>query len=129
MRVLSLSATLLVVATLSSAHTCMAAGSEAGARLGRLFTSESERRALDRPPPPPRPAKVQPRMIEIRLDGIVRREDGRHTIWLNGEARRDVPDLDRHSADRIKVRTASGTVQEVLVGNSFVDEARAWGFE
>ena len=129
MRALFLSATLLAIATLSSADACAAAGSNTGTGLGRLFTSESERRALDRPPPPPKPTKVQPRTIEIRVDGIVRREGGRHTIWLNGEARDDVPDLDGHSSDRIKVRTASGVIQEVLVGNSFVDEARAWGFE
>ncbi|WP_341676157.1 hypothetical protein [Niveibacterium sp. SC-1] len=97
--------------------------------LGRLFTSEAERRAVDDPPPRPKAPKPRARTVEIRVEGIVRREDGRDTIWLNGEARQDVPDLDGHSTDRIRVRTASGKVEEVPVGSSFEGEARAWGFE
>lgn len=64
-----------------------------GDSLGRLFTTEEQRRVLqelkgapeappaDRPPAPvPAPA---PRKISLPvLHGIVWRQDGRHTVWL-----------------------------------------------
>ncbi len=64
--------------------------------LGRLFTTPEQRGgmrhskqdggdALPASPPLPQPAPVPvPRSVSTRLRGIVYRQDGRHTVWLNG---------------------------------------------
>lgn len=69
------------------------AGTAAGAELGRLFYTPAQRAALDKmreknvgkeaasekQPAPPTPQNVS-------LDGIVRRSDGKNTVWLNNRA-------------------------------------------
>ena len=77
----------------------------------RLFTFADERRALDRErnnpsdPPPAKPAleqapplaapevidpipdpPLEPRAITVFINGLVLREDGHHTVWVNGSA-------------------------------------------
>lgn len=60
--------------------------------FGRLFHTPAQRLELDhqrdRPPPPPPPATAAlaappPALL---IDGILRRSDGYHLVWLNGEA-------------------------------------------
>ena len=72
----------------------LGAGTAAGAELGRLFFTPAQRATLDKMraqnvgvektaadtvPAPPLPQNVT-------LDGIVRRSDGRNTVWLNSRA-------------------------------------------
>lgn len=70
-----------------------------GQELGRLFFTPEQRQALDarrraRVPdkPAPAPLAVSP---TTRLDGYVRRSDGRATVWVNGATQdesRPLPD-------------------------------------
>lgn len=71
----------------------LGAGAAAGAELGRLFFTPAQRATLDnmreknigtetagvKEPAPPLPQNVT-------LDGIVRRSDGKNTVWLNSRA-------------------------------------------
>lgn len=69
---------------------CMLAAAPAAAQeLGRLFFTPQQREALDarrkaRVPdkPAPTPLVASP---TTRLDGFVRRSDGRSTVWVNGD--------------------------------------------
>ena len=59
----------------------------AGQEIGRLFFTPEQRAALDAR----RKAKVPDKSAPVaaptlRLDGYVKRTDGRSTIWVNGEA-------------------------------------------
>ncbi|MCB1960021.1 MAG: hypothetical protein KDE68_05795 [Rhodocyclaceae bacterium] len=76
-------------------------GAQAQAPLGRLFFTPQERADLDRgktaatsddTAPPP------------TLDGIVRRSDGRATVWINGQPERRQLD----SASQAAVQDADG---------------------
>ena len=65
----------------------------AAQELGRLFFTPEQREALDarrraRMPdtPAPAPLAVSP---TTRLDGYVRRSDGRSTVWVNGDTAYD----------------------------------------
>lgn len=77
----------VVVAMVLSLPACAATAAD----LGRMFFTPEQRAALDKtrrqtsrseaeqefkPPPPPLPQNVS-------VTGLVRRSDGRHTIWLN----------------------------------------------
>lgn len=71
----------------------LGAGTTAGAELGRLFFTPAQRATLDtmreknigkeavseKEPAPPLPQNVT-------LDGVVRRSDGKNTVWLNSRA-------------------------------------------
>lgn len=71
----------------------LGAGTAAGAELGRLFFTPAQRATLDtmreknigkeavseKEPAPPLPQNVT-------LDGVVRRSDGKNTVWLNSRA-------------------------------------------
>ena len=72
----------------------LASGAAAGADLGRLFFTPEQRAtldimreknvgkeqtAVDQEPAPPLPQNVT-------LDGVVRRSDGKNTVWLNSRA-------------------------------------------
>ncbi|MDW8467835.1 MAG: hypothetical protein RML56_01280 [Burkholderiales bacterium] len=55
--------------------------------LGRLFFTPEQRAALDARRKAKIPEKPAPVVVEApvtRLDGFVRREDGRSTVWVNG---------------------------------------------
>ena len=77
--------------------------------VGRLFFTPEQREALDarrraRVPdkPAPTPTAVSP---TTRLDGYVRRSDGRATVWVNG----DTADDSRPLADgRVSVNVGDG---------------------
>lgn len=69
------------------------AGAAAAQELGRLFFTPEQRDALDarrrsRVPekPAPAPLVIAP---TTRLDGYVRRSDGRSTVWVNGDTADD----------------------------------------
>jgi hypothetical protein len=57
--------------------------------LGRLFFTPEQRDALDarrRARVPDKPAAAPVRASPTtRLDGYVRRSDGKHTVWVNGD--------------------------------------------
>lgn len=65
----------------------LAAAPSAAAELGTLFHTPEERAALDRlrrgepTEPPPAAAEARPPVVT----GYVRRSDGRHTVWVDGE--------------------------------------------
>jgi len=55
--------------------------------LGRLFFTPEQRAALDarrKARIPDKPAAVVPESPVTRIDGFVRRDGGRSTVWLNG---------------------------------------------
>lgn len=61
----------------------------AAQELGRLFFTPEQRAALDarrKARIPDKPAAVVPESPVTRIDGFVRREGGRSTVWLNGVA-------------------------------------------
>lgn len=61
----------------------------AAQELGRLFLTPEQRAALDarrKARIPDKPAAVVPESPLTRIDGLVRREGGRSTVWLNGVA-------------------------------------------
>lgn len=65
--------------------------------LGRLFLTPEQRGALDarrkaRLPDKPAPVVMEP--STTRLDGYVKRSDGKSTIWVNGESLREGPQAD-----------------------------------
>lgn len=66
------------------------AGTAVAQDIGRLFFTPEQRAALDgrrkaRVPDKPSAAPIVASPT-TRLDGFVRRSDGRSTVWLNGEA-------------------------------------------
>ena len=67
-----------------------AAGAAQSQELGRLFFTPEQRSALDarrKARVPDKPAAVPMTESPVtRIDGAVRRSDGRSTVWVNGEA-------------------------------------------
>jgi hypothetical protein len=57
--------------------------------LGRLFFTPEQREALDarrKARVPDKPAAIAAPSPTVRLDGFVKRSDGRSTVWVNGES-------------------------------------------
>lgn len=111
---------------------CMAFSHGVAAQeLGRLFFTPEQRDALDarrRARVPDKPAAV-PMAISptTRLDGYVRRSDGRSTVWVNGDTADDTrPQADGSvsvigdSGERVRLKPGqvldrgSGEVTDVL---------------
>lgn len=91
----------------------VSASAAAQAPLGRLFFTPDERAALDAGGPlHAEPPAAETELTPRRLDGIVRRSDGRATVWINGEAER----RRLGSADRASVQDAEGHWQSLRVG-------------
>ncbi len=92
--------------------------------LGRLFFTPEQRDALDarrraRVPdkPAPTPAFVSP---VTRLDGYVRRSDGRSTVWVNGDTLDDA----RPQADgRVAVPVGEGGARARLKPGEALDRS------
>ncbi|MGQ0751690.1 MAG: hypothetical protein ACT4PS_14240 [Betaproteobacteria bacterium] len=111
-----------------------AAAASAAEPLGRLFYTPAQRAQLDtlrsqkNVAPPVQEAKEPPAAPEVlTYGGIVRRSDGRSTVWINnrmvndGKAPDDLSISSRsRSDDRVRVRLpqAPGPV-ELRVGQSF----------
>lgn len=89
--------------------------------LGRLFFTPEERAALDAGGPVHAEAETQTEIAPRRLDGIVRRSDGRGTVWINGEAER----RRLGSADRAPVQDAEGRWQTLRVGEAADEDVPA----
>jgi hypothetical protein len=75
--------------------------------LGRLFFTPEQRQALDQrrrarvPDRPSAPLVVSP---TTRLDGYVRRQGGKSTVWVNGEALPETaPEAPRIGSGRVTV--------------------------
>lgn len=75
----------------------------ASADFGRLFFSAEERRTLDAPPPPVAPpsAEAAPPPLSRQIDGILKRPDGRLTVWLAGVADWQQADADEFRLHRL----------------------------
>ncbi len=96
-----------------------AAAGDGRPAYGRLFHTPEERARLDAPAPPP-VASEDADTGPVRLDGIVRRSDGRTTVWVDGrvtergEAR---PGADARTA---VLALPNGEQRRLLVGESIV---------
>lgn len=92
------------------------------ASFGRLFHSPEERRQLDQPAAPaatePSPVTSDPR----RLDGIVRRSDGRSTLWIDGHAAGDDTATASSDARAATIVLPDGERLRVLVGESYAPD-------
>lgn len=94
----------LLVLALAGAAAAPAAAQYAEPVLGRLFTAPEERTRIDRdrasapmnpvaaaepapPAPPPVVEAPPPPAAPVRFTGVVRRSDGRATVWVNDEPR------------------------------------------
>lgn len=102
--------------------------------LGRLFFTPEQRQALDERRRARVPDKAAPAPLAVspttRLDGYVRRSDGRATVWVNGASQDDsrplpdgrvaVPVGDGGTRVRLKpgevLDRSSGEVSDVLSG-------------
>ena len=83
--------------------------------LGRLVDTPEQRTALDArrkarvPDKPAAPLVVSP---TTRLDGYVKRSDGRSTVWMNGEPQTegsaDAPRIGGDSSERLAVPAGEG---------------------
>ena len=101
--------------------------------LGRLFHSRVERAALDAARHADRQRAVGNASAQVRIDGYVRRADGRATVWVNGDARSaDAPAGGLRVAPRtgkpgvVAVQAGSDTPSlEVRVGSTLEVAARA----
>ncbi|HEX6320016.1 MAG TPA: hypothetical protein VFZ84_14265 [Burkholderiales bacterium] len=111
--------------------------------LGRLFFTPEQRDALDarrraRVPDKPAPTPIVASPM-TRLDGYVRRSDGRSTVWVNGDTLDDsrtqadgrvsVPAGDGGARVRLKpgevLDRGSGEVSDVLGGRGEVRVRRS----
>lgn len=113
---------LLLIALLAS---CAAVHAQNAPALGRLFSTPSERDALDarrrNGPPPPAAAETAAPAAQaeapaappqVELNGIVRRSGGQSTIWLNDVAQGTGNDNLTGAAQAtpgLKVNTPAGT--------------------
>jgi hypothetical protein len=85
-----------------------------GQELGRLFFTPEQRQALDarrRARVPDRPNAPVVASPTTRLDGYVRRENGKSTVWVNGET------LPESAPEAPRIGGGSGRVN-VNVGES-----------
>lgn len=117
------------------------AAAQSAVIMGRLFASPQERAALDaqrdavlgpapvngqptpppngqaNPPPPSAPVADAPPPPPLQLNGVVRRSDGRSTVWLNQQ-----PQVDGDNAlqdQTLSVRLSSGRQVILKPGQSF----------
>jgi hypothetical protein len=78
------------LAAASAAVALLCAGSATAQELGRLFFTPDQRAALDarrKARVPDKPAAVPVTESPVtRVDGAVRRQGGKSTVWVNGEA-------------------------------------------
>jgi hypothetical protein len=84
----------------------LGAGRAGAQELGRLFFTPEQRAALDarrkaRVPDKPAAAPVTESPL-TRVQGAVRRNDGRSTVWVNGEA---MPEQPRGEGARVQAQT------------------------
>ena len=98
-------------ALMFAAAVALPAPAHAQSALGRLFFSPAERAALDRDTDTPSDAaESTPRT----LNGIVRRSDGKATVWIDGQPQtRQLP-----SANAAPVEAPDGQWRRLKVGES-----------
>jgi hypothetical protein len=98
--------------------TLLLATSAIGAQdLGRLFFTPEERAALDarrKARVPDRPAAPVVASPTTRLDGYVRRSEGRSTVWVNGEALPERPAEARRLKPGEVLDRGTGEVRDVI---------------
>lgn len=98
----------------------VASAAASAQEIGRLFFTPEQRLALDarrKARIPDKPAAVVPESPVTRIDGLVRREGGRSTVWLNGVA---APEHLQPEA----IRIAPGKRDRLAVSVTVGEEAR-----
>ena len=118
------SAVLVLALTLA-----LPAGGVAAQELGRLFFTPEQRQALDarrkaRVPDKPAAAAVAASPT-LRLDGYVKRSDGRSTVWVNGESlgegtQADSPRIDTRDS-RVSVTVGESAARTELKPGEVLD--------
>jgi len=93
--------------------------------LGRLFFTPEQRQALDArrrarlPDRPSAPTAVSP---TTRLDGYVRRGNGKSTVWVNGEPLPEsAPEAPRIGANRATVNVGESGARATLKPGETLD--------
>jgi len=93
--------------------------------LGRLFFTPEQRQALDQrrrarvPDRPSAPLVVSP---TTRLDGYVRRQGGKSTVWVNGEALPETaPEAPRIGSGRVTVNVGESGARTGLRPGEVLD--------
>lgn len=94
--------------------------------FGRLFHTPAQRQQLDARPvrrTPLREAKpaaepAPPRAV-VRIDGILRRSDGRDSVWLNGELQPVPPELQLVPGQRRELVPIDAPRIRLRVGDSW----------
>ncbi|MCB1928254.1 MAG: hypothetical protein KDH17_09490 [Rhodocyclaceae bacterium] len=112
---------LLVLAALASASSVQAADQTA-APYGRLFHSPDERLLIDHPPPPSAPEEPAAEG-PVRLDGIIRRSDGRTVIWVDGRPTTATEAQPTASGSAAVLSLPNGERRRLRVGESIVPGA------
>lgn len=115
----------LLLAPLLLAHLAAASAEE----LGRLFFTPGQREALDarrKARVPDKPAAAVVASPTTRLDGYVKRSDGRSTVFVNGqpllEGTPEAPSVDpERRGGRVSVPTSEGGARYVLKPGQSVD--------
>ncbi|MCB1915585.1 MAG: hypothetical protein KDG52_07710 [Rhodocyclaceae bacterium] len=92
--------------------------------FGRLFHSPEQRRLIDHPPPPAAPAEPPVEAGPVRLDGIIRRSDGRTVIWVDGRATRSTEARPAASGNAAILSLPNGEHRRLRVGESIVPGVR-----
>jgi hypothetical protein len=86
--------------------------------FGRLFFTAEQRQALDarrRARVPDRPNAPVVASPTTRLDGYVRRDNGKSTVWVNGEALPETaPEAPRIGTGRVTVNVGEGNTRAGL---------------
>jgi hypothetical protein len=87
---------------------CLSSGGALAQELGRLFFTPEQRQALDarrkaRIPDKPAAAAASP---TLRLDGYVKRANGRSTVWVNGESTDDTARIPASTDGRLPVHVS-----------------------
>ena len=98
---------------LAAAMLSAAAAPAAAQEMGRLFFTPEQRQALDarrKARVMDKPAAAVVTLPTLRLDGYVKRSDGRSTVWVNGESigESSQPEAPRISGDDARVSVNVG---------------------
>lgn len=101
----------------------------AAQELGRLFLTPEQRASLDarrKARVPDKPAATIVASPTTRLDGYVKRSDGRSTVWVDGEAllegeQGDLPRLDAQGTGRVSIPLGEGRSRARLKPGETID--------
>lgn len=90
--------------------------------FGRLFTTPEERARIDSVGSTLDPAPTEASSGPVRLDGIIRRNDGRAVVWVDGRAAGAASARAATDGRHAVVVLPNGERRELLVGESVLPE-------